>query len=151
MMYAQQVRFISKLALLTATSMLILGIASLAQAQQRFNTPDAAVEALVAAARRGDSKAVVLILGPGSQELVSSGDPVEDANVRQEYLAAYDAQYRIVSESGKPSVLVIGQNEERQRIRKFCTSSQEVFRHPLHQRFVIRPWWIAILGGRPRF
>jgi Protein of unknown function (DUF2950) len=111
MMYAQQVRFLSKLALLAATATLILGIASLAQAQQRFNTPDAAVEALVAAARRGDSKAVVLILGPGSQELVSSGDPVEDANVRQEYLAAYDAQHRIVSESGKPSVLVIGQND----------------------------------------
>jgi len=111
MMYAQQVRFISKLALLAATAMLILGITSLAQAQQRFNTPDAAVEALVAAARRGDTKAVVLILGPGSQELVSSGDPVEDANVRQEYLAAYDAQHRIVSESGKPSVLVIGQND----------------------------------------
>ena len=49
MMYAQQVRFLSKLALLAAT--LIIGIASLAQAQQRFNTPDVAVEALVAAAR----------------------------------------------------------------------------------------------------
>jgi hypothetical protein len=111
MMYAQRVRFLSKLALLAATATLILGIASLAQAQQRFNTPDAAVEALVAAARRGDNSAVISILGPGSQELVSSGDPVEDANVRQEYLAAYDAQHRIVSESGKPSVLVIGQND----------------------------------------
>jgi hypothetical protein len=50
-MYAQQVRFLSKLALLVATATLILGIASLAEAQQRFNTPDAAVEALVAAAR----------------------------------------------------------------------------------------------------
>src|SRR4029453_16358740 len=111
MMYAQQVRFLSKLALLAATATLILGIASLAQAQQRFNTPDAAVEALVAAARRGDTRAVVSILGPGSQELVSSGDPVEDANVRQEYLTAYDAQHRIVTESGKPATLVIGQNE----------------------------------------
>jgi hypothetical protein len=110
-MYAQQFRFLSKLVLLAATATLIPGIASLAQAQQRFNTPDTAVEALVAAARSGDSKAVVSILGPGSQELVSSGDPVEDANVRQEYLAAYDAQHRIVSESGKPSVLLIGQND----------------------------------------
>src|SRR5262245_24337395 len=111
MMYAQQVRFISKLALLAATAMLILGITSLAQAQQRFDTPDAAVEALVTAARNGDSKSVVSILGPGSQELVSSGDPVEDAEVRKEYLAAYDAGHRIVSEAGKPSVLVIGPND----------------------------------------
>jgi hypothetical protein len=108
---SQQVRFLSKLALLTGTAVLALVLSSLAQAQQRFNTADAAVEALVAAARRGDSKTVVSILGPGSQELVSSGDPVEDANVRQEYLTAYDAQHRIVTESGKPSILVIGQND----------------------------------------
>jgi hypothetical protein len=108
---SQQVRFLGKLALLTGTTVLALVLSSLAHAQQKFNTPDAAVEALVAAARRGDTGAVVSILGPGSQELVSSGDPVEDANVRQEYLTAYDAQHRIVTESGKPAILVIGQND----------------------------------------
>jgi hypothetical protein len=108
---SQQVRFLGKLALLIGTTVLALVLSSLAHAQQKFNTPDAAVEALVAAARRGDTGAVVSILGPGSQELVSSGDPVEDANVRQEYLTAYDAQHRIVTESGKPAILVIGQND----------------------------------------
>jgi hypothetical protein len=108
---AQKIRFISKLALLAATATFALGIASLAQAQQRFNTPDAAVEALVAAARSGDRRTVLSILGPGSQELVSSGDPVADDNIKQEFLAAYDAQHRIVSESGKPSILVMGQND----------------------------------------
>ncbi len=108
---AQKVRFISKLALLAATATLALGIASLAQAQQRFNTPDAAVEALVAAARSGDRRTVVSILGPGSQEIISSGDAVADDNIKQEFLTAYDAQHRIVSETGKPSVLVMGQND----------------------------------------
>src|SRR5262245_59741758 len=111
MIKSHRVRFLSKVALLTGTVVLALALSSLAQAQQRFNTPEAAVEALAAAARRGDQRAVVSILGPGSQELISSGDPVEDANVRQEYLTAYDAQHRIVSESGKPSILVIGQND----------------------------------------
>jgi Protein of unknown function (DUF2950) len=111
MMKSHKVRFLSKLALLAGTVVLALVLSSLAQAQQRFNTPDAAVEALVAAARRGDTRTVVSILGPGSQELVSSGDPVEDANVRQEYLTAYDSQHRIVTESGKPSILVMGQND----------------------------------------
>jgi len=91
--------------------MLVLALSSLAQAQQRFKTAEEAVDALVKAARSGDSKSVVSILGPGSQELVSSGDPVEDAEVRKEYLAAYDAGHRIVSEAGKPSVLVIGPND----------------------------------------
>jgi hypothetical protein len=108
---AQKVRFISKLALLAATATLALGIASLAQAQQRFNTPNAAVEALVAAARSGDRRTVVSILGPGSQEIISSGDAVADDNIKQEFLTAYDAQHRIVSETGKPSVLVMGQND----------------------------------------
>src|SRR5262247_4840436 len=111
MIKTNKVRFLSKLALLTGTAVLALVLSSLAQAQQRFNAADAAVEALVAAARRGDSKSVVSILGPGSQELVSSGDPVADDNIKQEFLAAYDAQHRIVSESGKPSVLVMGQND----------------------------------------
>jgi hypothetical protein len=107
---AQKIHVLSKLALLAVIATFALGIASLAQAQQRFNTPDAAVEALVAAAKRGDSNEIVSILGPGSKELISSGDPVEDTNARQEYLAAYDAQHRIVSESGK-SILVLGQND----------------------------------------
>lgn len=108
MIKSQRVRLLSKITILTGAAMLILALSSLAQAQQRFKTPEEAVEALVKAARGGDSKSVVSILGPGSQELVSSGDPVEDAEVRKEYLAAYDAGHRIVSEPGKPSVLVIG-------------------------------------------
>ena len=108
MMNAHHVRLLSKITILAGAAMLILALSSLAQAQQRFKTPEEAVDALAKAARSGDSKSVVSILGPGSQELVSSGDPVEDANVRQEYLAAYDAGHRIVAESGKPSVLVIG-------------------------------------------
>src|SRR4029079_12638243 len=111
MINTHHVRLLSKITILAGAAMLILALSSLAQAQQRFKTPDDAVEALVKAARSGDSKSVVSILGPGSQELVSSGDPVEDANVRQEYLAAYDAGHRIVTEPGKPSVLVIGPND----------------------------------------
>ena len=34
-----------------------------------------------------------------------------DDNIKQEFLTAYDAQHRIVSETGKPSVLVMGQND----------------------------------------
>jgi len=108
MMNAHHLRLLSKITIVAGAAMLILALSSLAQAQQRFKTPEEAVEALVKAARSGDSKSVVSILGPGSQELVSSGDPVEDAEVRKEYLATYDAGHRIVSEPGKPSVLVMG-------------------------------------------
>src|SRR5215470_4078954 len=104
------IRAFSKLGLLTG-AVLILASSSLAQAQERFKTPEAAADALVSAARSGDRKTVLTILGPGSQELVSSGDPVADDNIKQEFLAAYDIQHRVVTESGKPSILVIGQND----------------------------------------
>jgi hypothetical protein len=111
MFNTQHVRLLSKITIVAGAAMLILALSSLAQAQQRFKTPEEAVEALVKAARSGDRKSVTTILGPGSEDLVSSGDPVADANNRQEYLAAYDAGHRIVSESGKPAVLVMGPND----------------------------------------
>src|SRR5215467_5983002 len=106
----KSIRAFSKLGLLTG-AVLILASSSLAQAQERFKTPEAAADALVSAARSGDRKTVLTILGPGSQELVSSGDPVADDNVKQEFLTAFDAQHRVVSESGKPATLVIGKND----------------------------------------
>src|SRR6476620_3510834 len=101
----------SKSTLLVGAAALVLALSSLAQAQQRFQTPEAAIEALVAAARSGDRRSVVSILGPGSQELVSSGDPVEDDNVKKEFLANYDAGHRVLSEAGKPATLVMGPND----------------------------------------
>jgi hypothetical protein len=111
MINAKYVRLFSRLALLTGVTLLALAVSSLAQAQERFKTPESAAEALVNAARSGDRKTVLTILGPGSQELVSSGDSVADDNVKQEFLAAYDAQHRVVTESGKPATLVIGKND----------------------------------------
>ena len=108
---AQKVRFISKLALLVATATLALGIASLAQAQQRFNTPDAAVEALVAAARSDDRRTVVSILGPGSQELTPQATQwpttISNRNSWPPTMHSIGSSRR----RGKPSVLVMGQND----------------------------------------
>jgi hypothetical protein len=86
-------------------------VMSSAFAQQRFKTAEEAADALVAAARAGDREAVMTVLGPGSAQIVSSGDPVADANARQEFLAAYDANHRVVTESGKPATLVIGDSD----------------------------------------
>jgi DUF2950 family protein len=111
MISARHVRLLSKITLLAGAAMLVLALSSLAQAQQRFSTPEAAVDALAKAARSGDGKTIVNILGPGSADLVSSGDPVADVNRRQEYLAAYDAGHRIVTEAGKGATLIVGPND----------------------------------------
>ena len=41
---------------------------------RRFKSPEEAADALVAALRAGDVKALVTVLGPGGDEIVSSGD-----------------------------------------------------------------------------
>jgi hypothetical protein len=64
----------------------------------------------VAAARKGDDKELAAIFGPGSQDLMSSGDTVADKQRRAEFLKAYDEKNRLASE-GENTVLVIGKND----------------------------------------
>src|SRR5882757_6546623 len=91
-----------------AATMSLLMLATGAVAQERFGTPDDAVGALIAAAKGADQAALTRVLGPGSREIVSSGDPVADANARKRVLEAYDAKHQVVMEGADKAVLVIG-------------------------------------------
>jgi hypothetical protein len=82
-----------------------------ARAQQTFKSAEAAADALVTAARAGNRQRVIAVLGPGSAELVSSGDPVQDEETRKEFVAAYDVKHTINREDGKPATLVIGRDD----------------------------------------
>jgi hypothetical protein len=77
-------------------------------AQEQFETPDAAVDALVGAARSGDAKAIVAVLGSDGKAIVSSGDPVADSNTREKFVAAYDAKHAIEAEGDGTQTLIIG-------------------------------------------
>ena len=88
-----------------------LTIGNGAVAQQRYNTPDAAVTALVGAVRVGAPALLMRVLGPGSDEVVSSGDPVADAFARKRLLDGYNIRHQIVQEGKDNAVLVIGQEE----------------------------------------
>ena len=59
--------------------------------QKTFKTPEAAVQALVKAAQAKDTKALLSVLGPDSEPLINSGDPVADKNSRDGFLAGYRA------------------------------------------------------------
>ena len=72
-----------------------------AAAQKLFETPDDAVQSLIEAIRKGDTKTLVDVLGPASGPLVSSGDPVEDQRARAAFLRAYDAAHRLEAGGGK--------------------------------------------------
>lgn len=99
---------------LTAAATLALGLtlaAPLALAQERFATPEEAVNALVGAARADDAKAFIRVLGRGATDIIDSGDSVSDMQTRRAFLTAYDAKHRVEIANGKTATLLIGQDD----------------------------------------
>ena len=79
--------------------------------QTRFPTPDAAAEALVAATRAYDLKAMLAILGPGSRDVISSGDSVADNASRDKFVAAYLQKHSLAAGKAGTMVLHIGTDD----------------------------------------
>jgi hypothetical protein len=90
-------------------ALLVFVMVSAASAQQSFKTAEAAVDALVNAAKSGDQKGILTVLGPDGAGIASSGDKVEDSATRKRFIDAYDAKHQINIEGGRKAVLVIGE------------------------------------------
>src|SRR5271166_5361790 len=96
-------------------TLLILGLAAILVAvwilptnsfaddsQRGFPTPQAAVDALVAAVKTGDSEAAITpILGPDAEKIISSGDKVEDENARKRFISAYGQMHRLAYDTDR--------------------------------------------------
>src|ERR1700686_2168194 len=77
-------------------------------AQQVFPSPDAAVSALVAADKADDMKALSSVLGPDSDQILSSGDPVADKNAREDFARRYQEMHRLAYDDQGRVILYIG-------------------------------------------
>jgi hypothetical protein len=73
-----------------------------------FQSPEQAVEALVAANRNRQLKTLLKILGPGGPRVLYSGDRVADDAGRAKFVATYDASHRIEEQGPDKAVLIIG-------------------------------------------
>ena len=83
-----------------------------AEAQQpSFSSPEKAIEALINAIRSGNTARLLSILGPGSKELVSSGDEVADQLVQTSFLKAYDEARRIEKVGDTRAILSVGHDD----------------------------------------
>jgi hypothetical protein len=101
---------LARLAWLTA-AVLAFPMASMANAQQSFKTAQEAVDALVSAAKTGDRKRILTVLGRDGADIVSSGDTIADASARDRVIEAYDAKHQVVMEGTDKAVLIIGQEK----------------------------------------
>ncbi|MEZ5828040.1 MAG: DUF2950 domain-containing protein [Hyphomicrobiales bacterium] len=81
---------------------------SSAVAQERFDTPENAVEALVTAAKDGSREKLLEILGPDGEDIISSGDEVADRNARDSFIAGYDEKHGLEPDGDDKTILVMG-------------------------------------------
>ncbi len=91
--------------------MLALPVSAGANAEELFRTPQEAVEALVNAAKGGDRKSMLAVLGRRGADIVSSGDEVADAEARQRFVAAYASKHQVTTENDQKAVLIIGTDD----------------------------------------
>lgn len=101
------------------TALMLLSLMTVAQpgpagsvpvmsSQQLFSTPEEAARTLVAAVRADDVRALRRIFGPGGDDIIASGDPVDDARARIDFLKHVAQRCDLVKTSPKSFMLRIG-------------------------------------------
>jgi DUF2950 family protein len=99
---------------LTAAGALLIGaLAAAIPGGKAFSSPDAAAQALVKAARAHDVNGLILILGPSSKDLLSTGDPVADRKVHTEFVERAGQKMSVVPTPGLPAerTLLVGNDD----------------------------------------
>jgi hypothetical protein len=76
-----------------------------------FATADAAGAALAQAMADGNTAELARVLGPGSEDLLSSGDPVADKIDRAAFVAAYQRSHAFVPAADGAMTLVVGEKQ----------------------------------------
>jgi Protein of unknown function (DUF2950) len=95
------------LALLAVVALLVAGCARKTDPAS-FDSAEAAVSALTQALGKDDTAALRQLFGPGSDELLSSGDAVQDKSDRAAFLAALNEKHSLVADGTDAFTLVIG-------------------------------------------
>ena len=89
----------------------VLAACAKVEDQTSFKTPEAAVDAFVAALQKDDVPAAQKLLGPGAEDMLSSGDPVQDNLDRERFLAAYQQKHTLADEGNETKTLIVGEND----------------------------------------
>jgi hypothetical protein len=93
---------------LLITGMFVLPTRAQQKDQKTFSSPEAASRALHTALKNNDESALLAILGQDGKDIVSSGDPAEDAENRANIAKRYDEMHRLVKEPDGTITLYLG-------------------------------------------
>ncbi len=84
---------------------------SSAQSQATYSTEDAAAKALYEVVKTHDVKSIYKVLGPGSAQLIYTGDQIADQEMRERFLAGYEQSVIFESNGDSKTIILIGEKE----------------------------------------
>jgi Protein of unknown function (DUF2950) len=79
--------------------------------QKTFSTSKEALDALIQASRDDNSAELQAILGPNSEQILSSGDEVADKKARDWFLTNFDAKHSLVESAPHQLTLNVGKED----------------------------------------
>ena len=86
-------------------------MSSVSHAQQAYPSPEDAAAALAAAVKSGTKREILKVLGRGAEDIIESGDDVEDAETRKAFISNYDTKHSIKAEGNKKATLILGADD----------------------------------------
>jgi hypothetical protein len=104
-------RSLFALGLLFGFAVLVLGPYAFAAAQKTFSSADAAVTALVDAAKAADRSQLDPLFGPGAEEVLPSGDPVADRAAREQFVTRAGERTHLERVGDDFAVLSVGNDD----------------------------------------
>ena len=78
--------------------------------QKSFGSAEEAVQAFISAGRNNNDKELSAIFGPDAKDIMFSGDKAADKQRRENFLARYDEQNKLVRD-GNNTILIIGKED----------------------------------------
>jgi hypothetical protein len=95
------------LALVSLSPPCVLGQAA---GQKTFSSSKQAVDVFIQAVRDGSTSDLLAILGPGTEEVISSGDSVADKTGRERFVAGYDLMHSLTASAPHELSLNVGKD-----------------------------------------
>ena len=81
-----------------------------ANGQKTFSSANQAVDTLIQSVREGNTSSLLAILGPGTEEIISSSDSVADKAGREHFLAGYESKHSLTKSAPQQLSLNIGKD-----------------------------------------
>ncbi|MGD1072509.1 MAG: DUF2950 family protein [Bryobacteraceae bacterium] len=85
----------------------LLGACAFAQQPKTFDSPEAAVQALIDASSKNDTQALAAVLGSNGQGLLTSGDPARDQAERSQFAQLATAKHRLEHSSMRADTMIL--------------------------------------------